>query len=226
MVMSNNSDPRALFAGHARLISRGLEGLMLLSLLAGAIPFALGQPIWWLRLSDSAVNLAPVILLAVILLRLSVLFRASEQIPAIPGSRGFRTASRWALLYALLIPLQIIGFTWLWFDSDRTVTSRILQDERERASLQQALIATRSDNEIQSLLARSNAGPLPSLPAGSLADHKQQLAQAIAANGANLSANLSAERNAMLANSLPGSLRVVLGALIVSGILFTITRQI
>jgi hypothetical protein len=49
----------------------------------------------------------------VILLRLSVIFRANDPDDALQGSRGFRTARRWAFLYALLIPFQLIGFTWL-----------------------------------------------------------------------------------------------------------------
>ena len=161
-----------------------------------------------------------------ILLRLSVNFRANDPDDALQGSRGFRTARRWAFLYALLIPFQLIGFTWLWFDSDSSVQVRILQDKRDRSSLQQALIASKSDSEIQNLLSRGNAGPLPLLPAGSLAEHKQQLAQAIDANGASFSTNLSSERSAMLPNSIPGTLRVLLGALIVSAILFTMTGRL
>jgi hypothetical protein len=42
-----------------------LEALVLSSLLASAVPLAPAQPVWWLRLSDVAVNLAPVLLLAV-----------------------------------------------------------------------------------------------------------------------------------------------------------------
>lgn len=83
-----------------------------------------------------------------------------------------------------------------------------------------------SDRELQALLAGVNLGPLPAISAGSLADHKQQLAKAIDANGAAFSANLSSERSAMLSNSIPGTLRVLLGALIVSALLFTITGQL
>jgi len=230
--VSHPPDPRTLFSSHARLISRGLEGLVLLTVLAGSIPLALAQPIWWLRLSDNAVGLAPVILLAVILLRLSSVLSAGEpsDLP-IPGSstparRSFRTASRWAILYALLIPLQLIAFIWLWVDSDRQVSSRILQGEKTASALQRAVASSISDGELQSLLARSNAGPFPAITTGSLADHKQQLAQAIEANGAALSNNPSAERTEMLKDSIPGTLRVLLGALIVSAILFTITRQL
>ena len=205
---------------------------MVLTVLAGAIPFALAQPIWWLRLSDNAVGLAPVILLAVILLRLSSVLSAGDPSdlpipgPSTPARRSLRTASRWAILYALLIPLQLIAFIWLWVDSDRQVSSRILQGEKNASALQRAVASSTSVGELQALLARSNAGPLPAITAGSLADHKQQLAKAIEANGAACSTNLSAERTEMLKNSIPGTLRVLLGALIVSAIFFTITRQL
>ena len=223
----NERDPRDVFAGNASPISRGLEGLVLITLVAGAIPLAMAQPIWWLRISDAAVNLAPVILLAVILLRLGSFFLATDSSEATtPDSRSFRTASRWAIVYGLLIPLQLFAFTWLWVDSDRQVNARILQGQRNGSALQRALMATTSEGELQALLDRSNPGPLPALNAGSLADHKQQLAKAIEANGEAFNANISAERSAMLTNSIPGTVRVVLGALIVSAILFTITRQI
>jgi len=62
--------------------------------------------------------------------------------------------------------------------------------------------------------------------AGTLADHKQQLAQAIDANTTAFNANLRGERSDLLTNSLPCSVRVLLGALIVSTILFMITREI
>jgi len=52
---------------------------------------------------------------------------------------------------------------------------------------------------------------LAAITAGSLADHKQQLAKAIDANGASFSTNLSSERSAMLRNSIPWTLRVLKG---------------
>jgi hypothetical protein len=85
--------------------------------------------------------------------------------------------------------------------------------------------ASTSDRELQALLAGSNSGPLPALSSGSLAQSKLELAQAIEVNGAAFSSKLRSERSALLTNSIPGTLRVLLGALIVSAILFTITLQ-
>jgi hypothetical protein len=59
---------------HARRLAVVLEVLALLALVSGFFPLALSSPIWWLRLGDSLVNLAPVLLLAVILLRVASLY--------------------------------------------------------------------------------------------------------------------------------------------------------
>lgn len=224
---TDNGSSREVFAGHAALLSRVLEALVLLTLLAGAIPFALAQPVWWLRLSDSAVNLAPMLLLAVILLRLSSVFLPSESIAAAKaGRRSFRLASRWAIVYGLMVPLQVIGFAWLWFDSDRQIQARIALGEAERGGLQRALIGASSEPELQALLARSNPGPMPQLTGGSLADRKLRVSQAMDANWAALKTNLSSERTNLLRNSFPGTLRVLLAALIISAFLFSISWQI
>lgn len=56
-------------SAHARRLAVVLEVLALLALVSRFFPLAIASPIWWLRLGDSLVNLAPVLLLAVILLR-------------------------------------------------------------------------------------------------------------------------------------------------------------
>jgi hypothetical protein len=91
---------------------------VLLSLLASAIPLAAAQPVWWLQLFDAAVNLAPVLLLAVMVLRVGdVLLDSDADEALISGRCSHQQASRWAFLFALLVPLQLIGFAWLWADS-------------------------------------------------------------------------------------------------------------
>jgi hypothetical protein len=63
-------DRREVFARHSLSSALVLEALVGLALLSGAFPFALANPIWWLRLSDAAVALAPALLLAVLALHL------------------------------------------------------------------------------------------------------------------------------------------------------------
>jgi hypothetical protein len=213
-----------------------LEALVLSSLLASAVPLAPAQPVWWLRISDAAVNLAPILLLAVILLRLGAVLLDNDSEEALldndadealtSGRRSHQLASRWAFLFALLVPLQLIGYAWLWADSDSQLNRQINQGERGVAALRSRIQASRSEAELSSLLAAANPGPLPPLQGGSLAERKQQLSEAIAINTSRISGSLRDQRAETLRTSLPGTLRVFFGAAIVSAFLFMLRRQI
>ena len=220
-------DRRTAFARHSQWLALALEALVLSSLLASAVPLALAQPVWWLRISDTAVNLAPILLLAVILLRLGAVLLDSESDEAlISGRRSHQLASRWFFVFALLVPLQLIGYAWLWADSDSQLNRQINQGERGVAALRSRIQASRSEAELGSLLAAANPGPLPPLQGGSLAERKQQLSEAIAINTSRISSSLRDQRAETLRNSLPGSLRVLFGAAIVSAFLFMLRGQI
>ena len=219
-------DRRTAFARHSQWLALALEALVLLSLLAGALPLALAQPLWWLRLSDAAVNLAPMLLLAVILLRLGAVLLDSDADDAlISGRRSHQLARRWAFVFALLVPLQLIGYAWLWADSDSQLNRQINQGESGVAALRSRIMASSSEAELGSLLTAANPGPLPPLKAGSLAERKQQLSEAIAINTSRISSSLRDQRAETLRTSLPGTLRVLVGAAIVSAFLLMITRR-
>jgi len=220
-------DRRTAFARHTQWLALALEALVLISLLASAVPLAPAQPVWWLRLSDAAVNLAPILLSAVILLRLgSVLLDHDADEVLISGRLSQQLASRWFFVFALLVPLQLIGYAWLWADSDSQLNRQINQGESGVAALRSRIMASRSEAELGSLLTAANPGPLPPLKAGSLAERKQQLSEAIAINTSRISSSLRDQRAETLRTSLPGTLRVLVGAAIVSAFLFLITRQI
>jgi hypothetical protein len=220
-------DRRTAFARHTQWLALALEALVLISLLASAVPLAPAQPVWWLRISDAAVNLAPILLSAVILLRLgSALLDNDSEEALISGRRSQQLARRWAFVFALLGPLQLIGYAWLWADSDSQLNRQINQGESGVAALRSRIMASSSEAELGSLLAAANPGPLPPLKAGSLAERKQQLSEAIAINTSRISSSLRDQRAETLRTSLPGTLRVLVGAAIVSAFLFLITRRI
>ena len=220
-------DRRTAFARHSQWLALALEALVLISLLASAIPLAPAQPVWWLRLSDAAVNLSPILLLAVIVLRLgSALLDNDSDDTKLSGRRSVQLASRWAFVFALLVPLQLIGYAWLWADSDSQLNRQINQGERGVAVLRSRILASNSEAELSSLLTAANPGPLPPLQGGSLAERKQQLGEAIAINTSRISSRLRDQRAETLRTSLPGTLRVLFGAAIVSAFLFMITRRI
>lgn len=173
-----------------------LEILALLALISGAFPLAVTSPIWWLRLADATVNLAPVLLLAVILLRFSSLFLSPDDnqwTTLIPQT--VQLVSRWGVVFALL------------------------------AGLRTRLNAAGSETELQRLLAATAPGLLPPLAPGPLPQQKVQLSEALDLSLSRLRANLSGQRTATLVTSLPGTLRVLIGAAVVSAFLFTIRRH-
>jgi hypothetical protein len=144
----------------------------------------------------------------------------------ISGRRSHQLASRWFFVFALLVPLQLIGYAWLWVDSDSQLNRQINQGESGVAALRSRILATSSEAELGSLLAAANPGPLPPLQGGSLAERKQQLSEAIAINTSRISSSLRDQRAETLRTSLPGTLRVLLGAAIVSAFLFMLRGQI
>ena len=220
-------DRRTAFARHTQWLALVLEALVLLSLLAGALPLNLAQPVWWLRLSDATMNLSPVLLLAVILLALGWALLYNDSSDALSsGRRSHQLAGRWANVFALLVPLQLICYVWLWTDSDRQISRQIDQSESGVAELRSRIMASSSEDELQSLLASANPGALPPLQAGSLLKRKQQISEAIALNTTRLSVSLQDQRTAILRSTLPGTLRVFFGSAIVSAFLFMLKRQI
>lgn len=79
-----------------------------------------------------------------------------------------------------------------------------------------------SEAELQRLLAGLNPGLLPPPTPGPLPQQKAQLTEALDLSRSRLEANLSAQRTSTLINSIPGTVRVVLGAAITWAFLVTI----
>jgi len=211
---------------HTRRLAVVLELLALLALVSGFFPLALSNPIWWLRLGDSLVNLAPVLLLAVILLRFASLYLNPDDDDdwRALSRQTVQLAGRWGLVFALLVPLQLISFGWLWFDSADKLSAQLNQATTELAGLRNRLNAAGSEVELR-LQSSTIPGLLPPPVPGSIAQQKTQLTEALDQRRSGLQANLNHQRNATLVNSLPGILRVLLGATIVAAFLFTIRRH-
>ena len=123
------------------------------------------------------------------------------------------------------MPLQLISFGWLWFDSADKPSAQLNQATTELAGLRNRLNAAGSEAELQRLQASTIPGLLPPLMPGSIPQQKAQLTEALDLSRSRLEANLSRQRTSAVANSIPGTLRVLLGAAIVAALLFTIRRH-
>jgi len=94
------------------------------------------------------------------------------------------------------------------------------------AALRSRIGASSSEAELRSLLVIANLSSLQPLRAGALPDQKQQISDALAINTSRISSSLHDQRAETLRTSLPGTLRVLFGAAIVSAFLFMLRRQI
>lgn len=218
--------PPALSA-HARRLAVVLEVLALLALVSGAFPLAVSSPIWWLRLGEALVNLAPVLLLAVILLRFAnfTLNPDDDEDRFNLTNQTVQLASRWALVFALLVPLQLISFASLWIESGNQLSEEISKNSTALTALRNRLNAASSEAELQQIQSSTIPGLLPPLMPGSIPQQKAQLTAALDLSRSRLQANLKLQRTSAVVNSIPRTLSVLLGATIVSAFLRTIRRH-
>jgi hypothetical protein len=218
--------PPALSA-HARRLAVVLEMLALLALVSGAFPLAVASPIWWLRLGEALVNLAPVLLLAVILLRFAnfTLNPDDDEDRLSLTHQTVQLASRWALVFALLVPLQLISFGSLWIESGNQLSQELSKNSAALTALRNRVNAASSEAELQQIQSSTIPGLLPPLVPGSIPQQKAQLTEALDLSRSRLQANLSRQRTSAVVNSIPRTLSVLLGATIVSAFLRTIRRH-
>jgi hypothetical protein len=214
-------------SAHARRLAVVLEVLALLALVSGAFPLAVSSPIWWLRLGEALVNLAPVLLLAVILLRFASLYLNPDDDDdwfALSG-QTVQLASRWALVFALLVPLQLISFGSLWIESGNQLSQELSKNSTALTALRNRVNAASSEVELQQIQSSTIPGLLPPLMPGSIPQQKAQLTEALDLSRTRLQVNLSRQRTSAVVNSIPRTLSVMLGATIVSAFLRTIRRH-
>ena len=218
--------PPALSA-HARRLAVVLEMLALLALVSGAFPLAFSSPIWWLRLGEALVNLAPVLLLAVILLRFAnFTLKPDDDEDRLSLTRQtVQLASRWALVFALLVPLQLISFGSLWIESGNQLSQELSKNSTALTALRNRVNAASSEVELQQIQSSTIPGLLPPLMPGSIPQQKAQLTEALDLSRTRLQVNLSRQRTSAVVNSIPRTLSVLLGATIVSAFLRTIRRH-
>ena len=214
-------------SAHARHLAVVLEILALLALVSGAFPLAFSTPIWWLRLGEALVNLAPVLLLAVILLCSAnfTLNPDDDEDRFNLTNQTVQLASRWALAFALLVPLHLISFGSLWIESGNQLSQELSKNSTAFTALRSRVNAASSEVELQQIQSSTIPGLLPPLMPGSIPQQKAQLTEALDLSRYRLQANLSRQRTSAVVNSIPRTLSVLLGATIVSAFLRTIRRH-
>lgn len=187
---------------------------MILTLASAVFPLNPSRPEWYLRLGDASVGNSPVLLLMFLLLLLARLFQ--REMGSKVKESILRLSRLWSLLFAVIVPLQVACFVWLWVGSGSQVKQQIRETKVQMDQLERQVEASGDVAQLNQVLANANNGRIPPLPLGSLAQQKQQLRQSIGFNFTRLQSELNNGRNRMLSDRIPGVLRTAIGAALIS----------
>lgn len=216
----------SIFIRHLRLISTTLEWLVVLSLAATAIPLTPSNPGWYLKFADTAISNSPIILLAVLTILLARVFFPDDESPHEVLQAAESLAGRWALIFAVIIPLQLMAYGWLWVVSGKQVNNQLQQAESKLSIVRSKIRTSRSKDELTRIFREPSIGSAPTLGDLSLNDEKKRLNEKIDVDLLALRSNLNARRNEILAGSFAGVIKTAIGAAIVSTTLVTIKREL
>lgn len=201
----------------AALLERLAQLLLLIAaaaLLPAFLPFQPLAAAWSLRVSQILVEMAPVVLLALVCSLLA------QQLQ--PGGRrriAARIASVGYGLYAALVPLQLLAYGALWFASNAETQQRLEALQTQLLSVRPRVEAAASTADLQQLV------PLPADRPADLAAQKQQVLEAINSQLDSQRAQLLQQRNQFQRSSLLATLRGALVAgLMAAGLRLAIRR--
>lgn len=216
----------SIFIRHLRLISTTLEWLVVLSLLATAIPLALTNPGWYLKIADTAISNSPIILLSVLTRLLAWVFSTDEESPNEVLRATESLACRWGWVFAVVIPLQLMAYGWLWIASGREVSTQLQQAETNLSIVRSKIRTSQNKDELTGIFRDPSNASAPMLGDASLNDEKKRLNEKIDIDLLTLRSKLNARRFEILEGSLPGVIKAVIGAAIVGTTLWNIKREL
>lgn len=210
---SRPPEPAAL----ADVLERLAQLLLLIALAAllpGLFPFQPLTAAWSLRIGQLVVEMAPVVLLAL----LCCLLAQHIQPPA-----GRRLASRIAGIgygvYLALVPLLLLAYASLWVASDNETQQRLTALQTQAQQLQPRLEAASSTAELQAII------PLPAQRPADIQGQKQLVMQAFNTQLEQQKRQLLQQRNQFQLSSLMATLRAALVAGVMAAGLRLVIRR-
>ncbi len=201
----------------APLLERLAQLLLLIAaaaLLPALLPFQPLAAAWTLRIGQILVEMAPVVVLALVC---SLLAQHLH-----PGGRrriAARIASVGFGLYAALVPLLLFSYGALWFSSNSETQQRIAALQTQLLSVRPRVEAAATTADLQQIV------PLPADRPTALAAQKQQVLQAINSQLESQRAQLLQQRNQFQLSSLLATLRGALVAGLMAAGLRLVTRR-
>lgn len=206
-------EPTAL----AALLERLAQLLLLIvaaALLQGVVPFQPLAAAWSLRISQILVEMAPVVVLALLCSLLA------QYLHPLPRPRiAARIASIGYGLYAALVPLQLLAYGALWYASNSETQQRLQALQTQLQGVQPRLEAAASTAELQQIL------PLPVQAPAPLVEQKRQLLQAVNKQVEQQRSQLLQQRNQFQLTSFLATVRgALVAAFMAAALRFAIRR--
>jgi hypothetical protein len=203
----------------AAVLERLAQLLLLIvaaALLPGLFPFQPLAAAWSLRVCQILVEMAPVVVLALLACLL-----AQHLHPPTGRRLAIRITSFGYGLYLALVPLQLLAYGSLWFASGTETQQRLEALQTRLLAVQPRVSAASSTAELQQIV------PLPAERPAGLEEQKQQVLQAINRELDQQRIQLQQQRDQFLIGSLLATLRgALVAALMAAGLRFSIRRAI
>ena len=212
------------FSGYTVTIAGALHLLFVLALLSSALPLQPVTPVWYLRLADAAVSNAPVLLIAIYLFKFtrpssSDHYKGGKKLPKLSRLLGF-----WFAFYAILIPLQLLSYGWLFTSSSDGLQRQMSESRRTMETLKKRVQLSPSVDALAYTFREISIAPTIGKQAP-LDDQRREALQLIDMQFAKFESGLRSQRIKMIVDLIPGVLRTSVGGTIVIFALLAMKRD-
>lgn len=198
--------------GCLRILSRALLLLIVVGLFTALFPFQPWQPAWHLKLGQAGFEYGATCLLAFLIALLAEFFEPDVDRALLRRMRLLTVANLAIVIFLLLIPMQVVSYGQLWFDSASQTQARIGGLTDNLTKLRQGIRGAGSVAELNAVMLEVKATPSAVLSGLPLPEQKRRLIESMDLQQSQLSEQFSQDRQQKLISLFFSTLRGVLGA--------------
>lgn len=195
------------------LLAKAVLAFLVLSILAAAYPFRPWEPLWFLKLSQIAIDYGVSYLLAVFLAKLCNYFLPNDLTAVAQHTFLKRLLAIGLTFYLFLIPLQILGFGLNWMQSHQQANQALKMAEAKAENFRTRIGNVQSTEELRSLFGISSQPVATgSNNPSSLAGEQARAVQAVESQLSKLRNQLTQGQRSRMAELSINTARGILGA--------------
>lgn len=194
------------------IIARVVFVIFTLSCLAAFFPYQPWDPLWYLKVGQVAVDFSVTLLFALVLALMARFFSTRTAKPSGQKKNIQRFVVTALVVYALLVPIQLIGYGVHWYKTGRQNRMVIKNAETQLAALTKQIRAASTESQLQAIVGNP-VSPSPQMANPvSLAQQKTNLIKELEGPLFQLRTNLANQRKEHLIPLGVGTAKGVLGA--------------